>query len=46
MKTLRLTSKDFTNRNARNEYTGKTDVSDFDGHLEVEVSAVREALAQ
>jgi len=38
MKTLRLTSKDFTNRNGRNEYSGKTDVSNFDGHLEIEAN--------
>ena len=38
METLTLTSKDFTNRNGRNEYTGKTDVSNFDGHLEIEAN--------
>ena len=36
MKTLTLTAKDFTDRNGRNEYTGKTDVANYDGNIEIE----------
>ena len=37
MQTLRLTAKDFKESdNYWSDYIGKTDVSDFDGHLEIE----------